>query len=275
MDYSLGYSASYRLMRVDADTWGDTVEIHRVTSISLTSAIDSQAPSIDSGTIDFDSAYPGDGYVRVWVDAEQSGVLSRVPLGTYFMTESDGAPPDGGSEASLLSVLYPASNETMPTGTTCRIGQDGAARAASLLSDSCVCPVSVTESYYRENDIVSEKDETVLSFSWALLSKSDEESSSKSAIADAPTCLITIDGWGRVTVGPKDTSRVVIPSSHIIDSISTSRNNDGNAQLDYHRELIGLRVGGIAVIDGSEYRVTQQSIECGCGVNVSETAVKM
>ena len=259
MDYSRGYAAAYRLVRVDPDLWGDGAEIRRVTGVSLTTAIDSDAPSVDGGTVDLDSAYPGDGYVRVWMDAEQSGLAERVPLGTYWMVESDGAPQDGGSECELRSVLWPASEAKVPVGTRCRRGQDGAARAAELLRERCACPGALTGTDPVEKDVVSEDGETALEFAWALLS----------------SCQITTDGWGRVTVGPRDATRVVVPSSHVIGAISTSRNSDGARQLDYGRELLGLRAGGVAVVDGREYRVTQQSAECGCGVVVSETAVEL
>lgn len=209
-------------------------------------------------TADIGSEYPGDGYVRVWMDAEQGGMAERVPLGTYIMAESNGAPDAGCSEADLRSVLHPASEKTVPTGTTYRQGTDGAAAAARLIAGSCACPVSVTGSDPLRSDVVSEDGESALELAWALLS----------------SCQITTDGMGRVTVGPTDMEPAVIAASHIVGSVSTSV-SDGTRQLDYTRELVGARVGATVSIDGHLYRVTQQSAECGCGVTVDETAVML
>ena len=68
MDFSKGYTASFRAVLVD-QSWTETEELDGITSVSISRDITSDVPLVDSADIDLDSAPAGESYVRVYLDA--------------------------------------------------------------------------------------------------------------------------------------------------------------------------------------------------------------
>ena len=131
MDWSRPYIAKWRAYEVDKDTWADGDPISGVFSASIEHDISAltgvdpadstEAPLIDSGTIEFD-ARPNAGfserYVRLVMAAEQDGERTRVEVATLLCTSSSGVISHGRDTLQVQgnSVLYPASVALMERG---------------------------------------------------------------------------------------------------------------------------------------------------------------
>ena len=130
MIYEDGYRSAWRLNGVSKATWSDGASIGHVASANVTSSIDSDAPSIDSADVELSAASPAVGsYVRLWMDARQSGALARVPIVTGRVAPSTSEVMGmlrTKSDISVESVLKPAedADPLVGVGVGVRSGED-------------------------------------------------------------------------------------------------------------------------------------------------------
>ena len=180
MNWSSGYSVSYYMTRLDPITLRD-VERIEITGGSIKREAEGLR---ESATIDC-TDYPNivEQWVRVWLDTEQSGSSSHIPLFTGLAT-SPARDFKGEYETNSIecySVLKPASDVYLLRGWYAPAGMSGASVIKELLS-VIPAPVSVADnSPTLQNHIIAEESETRLTMiekiltaiNWRLIIKGD------------------------------------------------------------------------------------------------------
>lgn len=172
MDFSRGYSCSFRVVKIDAETWRETDEISGVRSISITHSIDSTSPVVDSADLEFDTVLDGESYVRIYMDCDQNGSRRSVTLGTFLLenTGTEGDAFNAWSIAKLWSVLKPAKDRFLPVGWHAPKGASSAGKAAELISQCCDVDVSYDDGSRKLAEyMVAGDEESYLSMAWAIL----------------------------------------------------------------------------------------------------------
>lgn len=184
MDWSRPYTARWRAYEVDRDTWADADAIPGIFSasiehdVSALTGIDpsssTEAPLIDSGTMEFD-AQPntsfGERYARLVMVAEQDGEHARVEVATLLCTSASGTVSHGRDTLQVQgnSVLYPASVAVMERGAYIPKGTDCMEWVRSQLASVLHAPVVSWGSFTLSDDYVLDVGCTVLSAAWSVL----------------------------------------------------------------------------------------------------------
>lgn len=193
MDWSKGYSASYHISVVDRETWRD------ISRIELTGGTINRSMSDlrDSATLDcVNYADTGERLIRVWLDADQNGASSHIPLFTGLAV-SPGRKINGNIVTSTLqcySVLKPAQDILLPRGWYAPKDANGAEIVKRLLK--CTkAPI-----YISDNSPLLKQ---------ALIAMDGESNLSMSdAILDAIGWRLCIFGDGSIHIGPYDENAI-------------------------------------------------------------------
>ena len=197
IDWSRGYSCEVRAYEVDPATWADASRVGGVTSARVERSLASDVETLERGTLAAD--LPADApdltgrYLRVAVIARQAGAAERADVATLLCVRQDGTLRAGRDEATLAceSVLWPASLAP-PDVAFASAGADGAELAARMLSASVAAPVAVEGGFTLEDAYVFDPGDSALSCALRLL--------------EAGGYRASVDGRGRVSVGPAPTS---------------------------------------------------------------------
>ena len=190
MNWARSYTSTWRVFRVNKDTWADGQEVGNVDAVSVERTADGEL--LESGSMEVtDSFEPG--YYRVVLTAEQDGDIERVEVATLLFEATSGNYNYGTSTHSAegYSVLYPASTTAMLNGSYAPKGINGAEYAARLLRAAINAPVVVDGSFTLNDYVVHEFGQTVLTAVWSVL--------------NAGNFVMQIDGAGRVHILPKPT----------------------------------------------------------------------
>lgn len=198
MNYGQSYSASWRIFRVNRDTWADREQIRNVDSASITRTANGNL--IESGSIELTGDFEPD-YYRIVMTAEQGGEVERVDVATLLFDLKDGETDYGRivQNADGYSVLYPASTTAMIAGEYAPAGADGAQYAGDLLRRTINAPVEVEGSFTLNEHIVHKIGCWVIDAVWSVL--------------EAGGFVIQIDGRGVVHIIPKPTEPSLILDS--------------------------------------------------------------
>ena len=194
IDWARGYSASWRVFRVNRDTWADAELVTGVTSITVERSGDEDSPTLESGSLSVDIS-PGDtfdtGYYRVVMNATQNGVTERVDVCTLMCESTDGDIDRGVDMTNVLcrSVLYPASVTGLESGSYAPAGIDGVAYVADMLRSAINAPVETEGSFRLDEHYVFDSGSQVLSAAWKVL--------------DAGNYVMQVMGDGTVRIVPK------------------------------------------------------------------------
>lgn len=201
MDWGKSYSASWRVFKVNTDTWADGELIRNIDSANITKDADSKL--LESGTFEV-SGELEKGYYRIVMTAEQGGSIERVDVATLMFIIGNGKIDYSTkiNNAEGYSVLYPASMTAVPTGEFAPAGADGAAYAGSLLARAINAPIKVEGSFTLNENIVFDISSTVLEAVWAVL--------------DAGGFVIQIDGKGVVHILPIPTEPSLVISGESV-----------------------------------------------------------
>lgn len=227
MDYGQSYSATWRIFRVNRNTWADREQLADVDSASITRTTNGNL--LESGSLELTGSFDSD-YYRIVMTAEQGGEIERVNVATLLFEEKGGT-IDFGTEFHSVdgySVLYPASVSSVITGQYAPAGVDGAQYAANLLRSSINAPVQVEGSFTLNEHVVHDIGACILDAAWAVL--------------DAGNFVIQIDGYGVVHIMPKPTQ-----PSLILNSANTNLLTNG---INYTADISKIPNRYI-VIDGS------------------------
>lgn len=195
MDWNRSYLSSWRVYRVNRDTWADSELIQNVDAASVTRTVDGGL--LESGSISVTGELPSD-YYRIVMIAEQGGEVTRVDVATLLFDITGGEDNYGriAQDMDGHSVLYPASTTTIVAGEYAPAGVNGAEYARQLLESTINAPVEVEGSFTLNDHVVHEIGSSVLEAVWAVL--------------DAGGFVIQIDGRGVVHIRPMPTEPSLI-----------------------------------------------------------------
>lgn len=194
IDWSAGYSASWRVFRVDRGTWADAGIVSGVTSVSVERSGDDTAPTLERGSMSVDLE-PGEdfpsGYYRIVMTAEQDGVRERLDVCTLLCEATEGEVNRGNDAMEILgrSVLYPASSTDLEPGSYAPAGIDGVQYVAGLLRRTINAPVVTEGSFTLDEHYVFDNGSKVLAAAWKVL--------------DAGNYVMQVHGDGTVYIVPK------------------------------------------------------------------------
>lgn len=195
MDWRQSYSASWRVYKVNRDTWADADPVGGIDSVGITRTADGNL--LESGSIEVSGEISTD-YYRVVMLATQGDDVERVDVATLLFDVTGGKVDFGHTVQTVEghSVLYPASVTTMLAGEYAPAGVDGAAYVKEILEEAINAPVMVEGSFVLNDHVVHEIGSSILESAWAVL--------------DAGGFVIQIDGRGVVHIKPKPEEPVLI-----------------------------------------------------------------
>ena len=172
MDFRKPYTARWRIMRVDEDTWQGVSELTGAVSATISRDCTDSVPLLESASveIDLDAAFE-EGYYRIEAVCTQDGSAEVVPIATVLLNEGSGKLNRGLRTASLdgSSVLQPAADEKFDHGSYAPKGADGALVAARILSSVCKAPVEAIGRFTLSDNIVYDLGASYLEGAWAIL----------------------------------------------------------------------------------------------------------
>ena len=202
MDWSKSYKATWRVYKVNRDTWADATILQKVDSLSITKTTDGSL--LESGGIELTGDFES-GYYRVVMAAEQGGSIERVDVATLLF-EKNGGDTDYSrtiNSANGYSVLRPADTTAVTIGEYAPQGVDGVKYAKELLEGAINAPVVIDDnaSFTLNEHLVHELGSSVLEAVWSVL--------------NAGKCILQIDGRGVVHIRkkPEEPSLVIDSSS--------------------------------------------------------------
>lgn len=192
IDYGKGYSSAWSLMKVDPVTWAASDEVTGLLSASVER--DCSSYLLESGSAQFDSHIEnGEFYGRLEMLVEQGGEIERHPIVTLLLSPGDSKASKNGvvTEYTGRSVLAPAMDMILLTGSYASSGSDGAKYAASLIAKCTPAPVTTEGSFTISDNFVFAQGTTYLEAAYEIL--------------DSANWRIRITGGGAVSIGPKPT----------------------------------------------------------------------
>lgn len=177
IDWTEAYTASWRLVKVNQETWASGAVVPNVNSISMKRDCTDECPLLESATLKFesDSEDLDPGWYRVEVLFEQNATLSRLPIMTMLCESADGDRDKSYISLNVdgLSVLQPASERHLLAGTYVPKGVNGAEHAAKYLRECCQAPIEVEGSFTLDDHLVLDADCSYIKAAWTILDAAD------------------------------------------------------------------------------------------------------
>lgn len=198
MDWHRSYASTWRVYRVNPDTWADGDRVEGIDSITVTKDGTGDAPLMESGSVSATNAEIERGYYRIVMVAQQDGDTARVDVATLELVRNGGSVDYGvpSDKITARSVLYPASVYELSPSQYAPQGSDGAQYAACLLRLNCVAPVVVDgDGFALASHFVPEDGESALDVAWAA--------------CRAGNYVIRVLGDGTIHVMPQPTEPVL------------------------------------------------------------------
>lgn len=172
MDFTRPYTASWRVMRLDEDTWQGVYELPGAVSATISRDCTDAVPMLESASVevDLDTGFE-EGWHRIEAVCKQDGGSEVVPLATVLLTEGSGTYTGNLRTATLdgSSVLQPAADEKFDHGSYAPKGADGAMIAARLLSSVTPAPVETIGGFTLSDNIVYDLGSSYLEGVWKVL----------------------------------------------------------------------------------------------------------
>ena len=197
MDWSKGFSARYYMTLVDPETWRD-IERLNITGGTIKRSTGELRQSADITVKNYEE--DNERLIRVWLEATQKGSSSRTALFTGY-AESPERDIDGqlvSHNLQCYSVLKSAVDVLLPRGWYAPVGINVIWQVRELLK-ATKAPVEVTApsgDLTLRQALVAEQNETNLSMADLLLGSIGWR--------------MTIDGFGRIYLGPKATEPAAV-----------------------------------------------------------------
>lgn len=235
MDWTQSYASTWRVFRVNRDTWADAGRITGIDSVSITRTADGEL--LESGSIEATGELARD-YYRIVMTAEQGSETERVDVATLLFDYTGGETNYGTTKLTIegRSVLYPASKALISTGEYAPAGVDGAAYAAELLQRAVNAPVETEGSFVLNENIVHEVGSSILAAAWSVL--------------NAGGFIIQITGTGVIRICQKPTAPALV-----IDSTNTRYLTNGISYTADESEIPNRYI----VTDGIQRAVIENS----------------
>lgn len=198
-DFSRGYSARWRVRRIDEATWLPMEEVGGICSVKVKRATnDESMPKLESGEMEVTGDF-ADGYYRIEMLTGSGGLvdvatLLFAPDGRSF---SHGA---WGGTVKGVSVLAQSAKRYLKPGAFAPAGTDGAAWCAAKLREVIPAPVVVAGSFELDSNVNPSSTVTsYLDLVWAVL-------------GHAGWCM-QIGGDGTVTIMPMPAEAALVLDS--------------------------------------------------------------
>lgn len=201
IDFSKGYTSSFSLRPVDQSTWASGPSYAPVVSASAELDATDEYPLLQAGncevTLDVADSFE-EGFYRIEMSVEQDGTRELHPICTLLMSSGESSIDRMAQTAKVTgySVLKPASDRLMLTGTYAPKGCDGASYAAKLLRECTPAPITVEGSFTLDEHAVFGTGVSYLQAAWIVLKAAD-------------WCM-RILGDGSIRIAPKPTEATFI-----------------------------------------------------------------
>ena len=216
IDWTRGYSAEWRVHRVNEATWADAERLEGVDEVDVDLVATGQlAGGGMTVTAPLGTEFEP-GYYRVGMVARQDGASERVDLATLLFESAEWEDARGVRtfECEGRSVLHPAAKLRELPYPYAPAGTDGAEMAAALLRANMAAPVVVEGSFALGADVAFAPGKDALTCAWLML--------------DAGGFMMFLDGDGTVRIAPRPTepaldlaqvgARLIMPgTSHELD----------------------------------------------------------
>jgi len=229
-----GYTAHWRLFRVDRDTWADSSEFEGLESAHIVS---SNSDLMQTG--EFTVTTPvGVGFENGYYRLSMAADGQRVDVATLLCYSDDGNNNRGRVTRNVTgkSVLEPANTKKLYSGEFAPSGCDGAEFAAEMLRDCIAAPVEVDGSFTVESHVVFDNGSTVLQ---AVL-----------MVLDAGNFVMQITGGGVVHIKPKPTTPALVldrDSMRLLSPETGYRN-----ETDVKNRYIAIEGASVAVAQNND-----------------------
>lgn len=193
-EWTEGYSATWRVYRVNEDTWADAEELEGVTAATVERGRETVGPTMERGTLSVD-ADPQEGFAQGWyrlvMYAEQDGFTERADIATLWCQASGGEVNCGIDALDVTGegALWPASQTKLVAGSYAPKGVDGVQYVTDMLSAAIVAPVTGTGAFTLDEHVVFDVGISVLDAAWLVL--------------DAGGYVLRVEGDGTVEVVKK------------------------------------------------------------------------
>lgn len=178
IDFSAGYSSSFALRPVDQLTWASGPAYAPAVTASVELDATDEYPLLQAGscevTLDVADSFE-EGFYRIEMTAEQGGVRELHPIATLLMSSGESSADRRAQTAKVTgySVLKPAADRLMLTGTYAPKGCDGAQYAARILRECTPAPVTVDGSFTLDEHAVFGPGVSYLQAAWTVLKAAD------------------------------------------------------------------------------------------------------
>lgn len=244
MDWTKGnYTCEFFVRKIRQDTWTEQGNIGGVVSASISRDSADSVPLIEKASMDvtlLDGEEFEDGWYRISMLVEQDGLREVCDVGTFLFERGN---EDFSGQLTTVSVsgasvLQPANERKILSGTYAPKGANGAAIAASLLQECIFAPVTYSGSFTLDKNYVFDFGATYLSCVWTLL--------------DAGKWCIQIDGDGTVHIIEKPKEPVLTFGGEMSNGMENLR----MLMEDFSREFDWLGIPNrFYVKDGDETAV--------------------
>lgn len=266
IDWTKGYSTTWRVSRVDPVTWASMGEVPSIVEASYSA--DATTDAVETATakcvLPFD-AEPLGGWLRIEALLEQGTAAEHVTVCTMRF-DAGGSTWRGGYRTDTLqgvSSLYPASEaEKLPDGAWAEAMANGADRVASLIAPHTPAPIYVDGSYRIDEGTVYDLDSTPLAAALSILPDG---------------WAVRPDAYGAIHVTPAS-APVARFGTADRGMFLTEASSDSDGRITYTRQwgpglrvhdAIGLKLPELG-LDG-DYRIVRQNVTCGSRITVEET----
>ena len=205
IDWTQAYTASWRMVKVNTDTWSSGLVVPNVSSVSISRDCTDECPLLESASITLESKSEDfeAGWYRLEVLVKQNASMERIPVMTMLCESSDGDRDKKYIElnADGLSVLQPANEKHLLAGTYVPKNVNGAEQAARYLRACTPAPVVVEGSFTLDDYLVLDADCSHIKAAWTIL--------------DAAEWCMQIKGDGTIVIREKPkTPELLLDNAH-------------------------------------------------------------
>lgn len=207
MDWGRSYTAKWRVMHVEPETWADDRELPSATSISVSKDGTDSVPLLETGTMDVDMDIEEtftDGWYRIEMlaiqyDSDGGRNAERYPIATLLFQASSDVINRGNKVVSLNghSALKPAADRMLLKGTYAPKGIGIGYYCRKLLGECTPAPVIVdSEETYLSDHFVFDVGMSYLEAIWQVL--------------DGSGWCMQIDGYGQIHILKRPTEPALV-----------------------------------------------------------------
>lgn len=244
IDFGLPYVVEWKVFSVDPDTWDDAEELTDVLQVSVDRDCTDEVPLYETSSM---SVYTGigetfdDGWYRIVANVKQNGEYERHAITTQLYQASTDELDYGTAKVELsgTSVLLPASDLKMQTGSYVPKGANGAEWVTDQLQKCISAPVyMIGNGFTLDRYVVYDNGASVLSACWDVL--------------DTGRWCLQIDGDGIVYVMPRPSEPDIELNIYNLRYLSPSLKRSGRSLIDIPNRYRVEDYGKVEVVENHD-----------------------